>query len=145
RTQAAQAEFNEPIATASTTVETPAQPSSQAPREGSPVALPQQRVVQASDPAPAIPKKSPAPAPVKRTSTPSRTSTNLARAPSAKAPTAWYAAQNRSSTQARRAHASWASLQPPAWLRGGPGPGAPPGAKTREPHAALVASPLDAA
>ena len=103
RTQAAQAEFNEPIPQAPTAVDTPAQPPSQAPREGFPVALPQQRVVQASDPAPAIRKKSPTPAPVKQASTPSRPATDLARAPSAKAPTAWYAAQNRSSTQARRA------------------------------------------
>jgi hypothetical protein len=172
--RAAQAEFNEPIPPAPTAVagaarseppgastslppqpaaavvsstanaaDAPPAPPSQAPREGSPAALPQQRVVQASESAPAVRKKSPTPAPAKQASTPSRASTNFARARSAKAPTAWHVAQS-SSTQARRARASWASLEPPGWLRGGPGPGAPPGAKTHEPHAALVASSTEA-
>ncbi|HEX9274971.1 MAG TPA: hypothetical protein VGA51_01050 [Casimicrobiaceae bacterium] len=127
------------ISSTANAADAPSVPSSQALREGSSAVLPQQRIVQAGGSAPAIGKKSSLPAPVKQASTPSRASTKLARASSAKAPTAWHAAQS-SSTQARRAHASWASLEPPAWLRGGPGPGAPPRAKRHETGAALVAS-----
>ena len=121
-----------------------AAPSSQAQREGSAPVLSQQRVEQMHESASGARKKLSISPPVKQASPPSRSPTKLARAPSPKAPTAWYAAQNRSSTQARRAHALWASLEPPAWLRGGPGPGAPPGAKMHEPHAAPVASSTEA-
>jgi len=127
------------VSSTASTADTPTLPSSQPPRDGSATALAQQRGMQAPGSAPGARTKSSLPSPVKQASTPSRASDKPARAPSAKTPTAWRAAQNRSSTQARRAPAWWA-LQPPAWLRGGPGPGAPPGAKTHEPHPALVAS-----
>jgi hypothetical protein len=114
---------------------------SRALREGSAAALPQQRVAQVRVPTAGARNKTPLPAAVK-SSTASRVSTKIARAPSAKPP--WQVAPSRPATQARRGHASWASLEPPAWLRGGPGPGAPPGAKKHEPEAALVASSTEA-
>jgi hypothetical protein len=110
---------------------------SQAPRENYAAGPTQQRVAQAHASVVGARNKSPLPAPAK-SSTAARASSRMARAPPAK--TAWQAAPSRPPTQARRGHASWASLEPPAWLRGGAGPGAPPGAKKHAPEAALVAS-----
>lgn len=123
----------------------PAVPSSQVPREASAAPLLQQRIMQSHAPTPGIGKKSSTPAPVKQASVPSRLAKKLSNAQSAKAPTASPAAQSRSATQARRGHAWWASLEPPAWSRGGRGPGQPPAAKTHEPYTAVSASSAEAA
>jgi serine/threonine protein kinase len=112
--------------------------ATQGPREKSPTVQPQHSITQAQGWA-GTRSKSSTLAPVRQTTTPSQSTTKLGRAPSTRAPTASNA-QNRWSTQARRAHASWVSLEPPAWLRGGPGPGEPPAVKTHEPRVARVAS-----
>lgn len=84
------------------------------------------------------------PAPVRPPSAAARTADKTPRTPSARAPAASHIAQSHASSQARRLHASWASLQPPAWLHG-PGPGEPAGAKTHEPNTALAPTSTDAA
>ena len=117
------------IASTTDAVASATPPATQALREKSPIALPLHPLPQAHGSGTRT--KSSTLAPVKQTNTPSQSSTKLARGPSTRAPTAY--AQNRGSTQTRRARASWASLEPPAWLRSGPGPGDPPAVKTREP------------
>jgi hypothetical protein len=59
--------------------------------------------------------------------------------PSPKARTVSHPAPSPSATLPPRSHASWASLQPPAWLHGA-GPGEPPGAKTHDRYAAALAT-----
>ncbi|TMH57420.1 MAG: hypothetical protein E6H53_12945 [Betaproteobacteria bacterium] len=124
------------IASTTDAVANAALPPTQAPRDKSPTALPQHPIPQAYGWSGARAKSS-ALAPAKQASTTWQSSAKLAHAPSTGAPTASYA---QSPTQAPRVHASWASLEPPAWLRGGPGPGEPPSVKTRESRVARVAS-----
>ena len=81
-----------------------------------------------------VPRKSPAAAPV----TASRTVDESSSVSSSNPAAASRAAENRAPTPARK-HASWASLEPPAWLRTGNPPN-PPGATTQESRPGRVAA-----
>ena len=115
----------------------PATPSVGATRDPSAAPRPQERTAQAP-PSPPAARKSAAIAPPKPTPSASQPASRALTSPSTRA-TVTADAQHRPSPPPRRAHAWWASLVPPAWLRTG-NPPDPPGMKAQEPQRQLAMS-----
>jgi hypothetical protein len=109
------------------------QPASAAPmQDSSAVSRPAQRTTARPATTANAPSSSKvASAPPRATAKPPRTAS--------KTTSATHLAKNQPAPQPRKAHAWWASLEPPAWLHGS-GPGEPPGATAREGRAAATAS-----
>jgi hypothetical protein len=115
-----------------------AMPAGPAPREAWSVPPPRQPSTQAAKPW--ARNKSSAPSPPVQAGVPSRTTGKAAHAQTANVPSVSHPLPGSSATQPQRTHAWWASLEPPAWLHNGVGPGEPPGAKTGGRHAVIAAS-----